>query len=134
MARKGRRVTLSSHDWGMIAAGGGLVIALAYFAYSSTDDKVVGEVQTEAQFKGLGLDTGARVNLGTNLSLDPLIHFWHPGLDPEPSAQKVRTLPIRYPYVSGSNISTLIHRGMDAMKNGSPDNCWREFPPSEATI
>ena len=127
-------MTLSAHEWGLVAAGGGLVIALAYVAYTSTDDRLTPEVQTEAQFSGLGLDVGARVNLGTNLSLDPLIHFWHPGLDPEPTAQKTRTLPIKYPYVSGANISTLIHRGMDAMKNGSPDNSWREFPPSEATI
>jgi hypothetical protein len=118
----------------MIAAGGGLVIALAYFAYSSTDDSLSPEVQTEAQFKGMGLDVGGRVNLGGNLSLDPLIHFWHPGLDPEPGAQKTRTLPVTYPYVSGANLSTLIHRGFDAMKYGSPDNHWRDFPPSEETL
>jgi hypothetical protein len=127
-------MSLSTHDWGMLAAGGGLVLALAYYAYSSTGDTITPEVQTEAQFKGLGLDVGGRVNVGSNLSLDPLIHFWHPGLDPEPGAQKTRTLPIKYPYVSGANLSTLIHRGFDAMKNGSPDNHWRDFPPSEVSL
>ena len=47
-------MTLSTHEWGLMAAGGGLVIALAYFAYTSTDDKLLPGVQGEAQFKGLG--------------------------------------------------------------------------------
>lgn len=125
---------LSTHDWGMIAAGAGLVIALTYIAYSSTDDTVGPVVQSEAQFDAFGLDVGGRVNLGTNGAIDPLFHFYYPGYDPEPGAQKVITSKIRYPFVSGGNVSTVIHHGMDALNNRQPLNCWMEFPPSEATL
>jgi hypothetical protein len=127
-------VKLSAHDWGMIAVGGALVAVIAGIAYQGSGDYPVPEVETEAQFRGFGIGIGGSLNAGTNLSLDPLIHHYHPGLDPEPDAQKLRTLPIRYPLVPGGNVSTVIHRGMDAMNNGSPDNCWREFPPSEVDI
>lgn len=127
-------MNLSTHDWGLIALGGVLVAIIGTLAYRSTPDQLVGEIQTEAQFSGLSLDTGLRTNIDTNVSLDPLAHFYHPGLDPEPGAQKLRTLPIRYPLVSGGNASTVIHRGFSAMSEGSPDNCWRTFPPSEDNI
>lgn len=125
---------LSTHDWGMIAAGGAFVIVLGMIAHQQSGEVIVPEVQTEAQFSGLGLDLGGQLNLGTNLSLDRLLHFYHPGYDPWPGGQKLVTLPHRYPHVSGGNISTVIHRGMSAMCKGSPDNAWRIFPPSEEDL
>jgi hypothetical protein len=127
-------VQLSTHDWGLICLGGLAVVILASVANGASDSEIVPDVQTEAQFSGLGLDVGGRVNVGTNVSLDPTLHFWHPGLDPVPNAQQVTTLPVRYPYVSGGNGSTIMHRGFDALAKGSPDNCWRTFPPSEVSL
>lgn len=127
-------MNLSTRDLGLLAVGGALVVALAYYAYNSTDDQVTPAVQTEAQFEGLGIDVSTGLNVGTNLSLDPHLHFYHPGFDPEPGAQKVITSAHRYPVVAGGNVSTIIHRGFDAMRQASPDNRWRIDPPSEDNL
>lgn len=126
---------ISSHQWAMITVGAAFAIVAGWVAFSETDTQIVPEVQTEMQFAGLGLDTGMRINLGTNGAIDPDLHFWHPGYDPEPGCQPVITSRVRYPYVSGGNISTLIHKGFDAMRRGSAqDNLFRICPPSEDNL
>lgn len=48
-----------------------------------------------------------------------------------PGQQQV-TLPHRYPNLSGTNISTLIHFGLSAMSHPHPkDLAWMNSPPSE---
>jgi hypothetical protein len=126
---------ISNHEWAMITVGVAFAVVVGWIGFSETDDQVVPDVQTEMQFTGLGLDTGMRVNLGTNGAIDPDLHFWHPGYDPEPGGQPIITSRVRYPYVSGGNISTLIHKGFDAMCRGSAqDNSFRVNPPSEAEL
>lgn len=129
---------LSHKEWGMITVGAAFAIVVGWISFSETGQQIVPGMQTEAQFSGLGLDTGLRVNLGSNGAIDPDLHFWHPGYDPCPGAQKVITARVRYPYVSGGNLSTVMHRGFDAMKYGSPaGSCADDFrvsPPSEVNL
>lgn len=131
-------VEVDNKDWAMIAVGGALAVVLGWIGYSETGDVITPEVQEEAQFGGLGIDIGERVNLGTNGAIDPNLHFWHPGYDPVPGAQKTITSRVRYPYVSGGNASTLMHHGFDAMRLGSPaGSCaddFRKHPPSEVNL
>ena len=122
----------------MITVGAAFAIVVGWISFTETGDQVVPDVQTEAQFSGLGLDMGTRVNLGSNGAIDPDLHFWHPGYDPAPGCQKVITARVRYPYVSGGNLSTVIHRGFDAMRNrvadGSCADDFRVNPPSEVNL
>lgn len=128
-------MALSKHEWGMITVGVAFAVVVGWISFSETGDQVVPDVQTEVQFSGLGLDMGMRGNLGSNGAIDPDLHFWHPGYDPVPGCQPVITSRVRYPYVSGGNVTTVIHRGFDAMRKGSAmDNSFRVNPPSEVEL
>jgi hypothetical protein len=130
---------LSNRDVGLMCVGGALTFALAYYARSNTGDVLKPQEQGENQFTGIAHGPNKPNLLGERASnnaidCDPKHHFYHPGYDPEPTAQKLITLPIRYPFVSGGNISTVMHHGWSVFQKGSPDNPWRTNPPSEVTI
>lgn len=118
----------------LLILGGGVVLIMLYLANDSASDNLTGvpSVQSEEQFGGLDADLGSRQNTGTPLDLDPSLHFFSPGYMC-PGQSQILTRH-RYPIVSGSNISTLIHRGFDAFRQGSPDNEWRVQPPSEYNL
>lgn len=131
-------MALDLHEKSLIVVGLSLAVVLGWIGFSESGGTTAPDVQEEGQFKGLGLDIGERVNLGTNGAIDPDLHFWHPGYDPVPDAQKVITSRVRYPYVSGGNMSTLMHHGFDAMRLGSPaGSCaddFRKAPPTEVDL
>lgn len=114
--------------------GAGIVVIVLYLASQSTGDSLVGvpSVQTEAQFNAYGVDLNAGMGVGTPLDMSPSIHFYDEGWNC-PDQQSVQSRH-RYPVVSGGNITTVIHRGMASLINGSPDNAWRTTPPSEESL
>jgi hypothetical protein len=118
----------------LLVLGAGVVLIVLYLAQQSSGDSLLGvpAVETEEQFSGLAAGIENRVSPGSMLDMSTDIHFYVPGYNcPEQSTIYTRH---RYPLVPGGNISTIIHRGFDAFKLGSPDNTWRVQPPSEYTI
>lgn len=118
-----------------VAAGAGIAVLL-YMAQQQTNDSLpVPQTQKENQVMGLGVQAGMRVNAGTVLDTRHEIHGWHPGFDPDPSAQPVVDSKVRYPAVPGGNISTVAHNGWSGMALSSPsgDN-WFNNPPEAAII
>lgn len=118
----------------LLVIGGGVVLIVLFLAQQSSGDSLMGvpSVESEEQYGGLSADVGSRDNAGTMLDMDPDIHFYSPGYNC-PGQNSVTTRH-RYPLVCGGNVSTIIHRGFDAFKLGSPDNAWRVQPPSEYTL
>jgi hypothetical protein len=118
----------------LLILGSGVILIVLWLAQQSSGDSLTGVpcVESEEQFGGLSADIGSRDNTGTMLDMSPDIHFFVPGYNC-PGQSQVLTRH-RYPVVAGGNISTLIHRGFDAFKLGSPDNDWRTQPPSEYTL
>lgn len=117
-----------------ILAGIG-VAALIWYAYQNTDDVVVPEVQGEGQVMGLGVR--ADINLGEGTPLDMAQHFhgWHPGYDPQPSAQPVTQSRHRYPALPGGNISNVMHHGWSQVGERSPNGSeWMLNPPEVAVL
>jgi hypothetical protein len=129
MADKGTELTLC------VLAGIG-VVTLLYAISQKTDDSVyVPSNQKETQVLSLGNQAGMSVNAGTPLDTNHPDHFWHPGYDPDPSAQPVTQSKHRYPALPGGNISTVIHRGWSSMTQKAPaDWEWQLNPPEAAVI
>lgn len=125
---------MDSKRLSVLVLGAGAILIVLYLAQQSSGDSLTGvpPVETEAQFTGLATDIGLRENAGTMLDTQPGTHFYVPGYNC-PGQSTILTRH-RYPLVCGGNISTLIHRGFDAFKLGSPDNAWRVQPPSEYNI
>jgi hypothetical protein len=118
-----------------VLAGVG-VATLLYVAQRQTGDgRPPPEVQTEAQVMGLGVQAGMRVNAGTPLDTRHIMHGYHPGYDPDPSAQPVVEIRHRYPAIPGGNISTVMHNGWSQATKGAPaGNDWFMNPPEAAVI
>lgn len=116
--------------------GGVVVVYLLYTASQQTGETgPVPETQGELQVMGLGVQAGMRVNAGTPLDMSHEIHGWHPGYDPDPSAQPVTQSRHRYPAIPGGNISTVIHKGWSAACNDAPaGNDWFRNPPEAAVL
>lgn len=111
------------------------VAALVYYAYSQTDDVAVPEVQGEGQVMGLGVSADINVGEGTPLDMAQHFHGWHPGYDPDPSAQPVTQSPHRYPVLPGGNISNVMHKGWSQVGANQPSgNEWRLNPPEVAVV
>lgn len=128
---------MNDRDWGIAIVGALFVLGFVKVATDKSGGSPVPTIQTSAQFGGLNVDAGLRYNGGTPLSMDPKHHFYYPGYDPEPTAQPLVTMPHRYPLVTGSNISAIIHRGFDALKFSAPDpedRAWIQYPPSESDL
>jgi hypothetical protein len=84
---------------------------------------------------GLGVQAGMRVNAGTPLDTSHTNHGWHPGYDPDPSAQPVTQSRVRYPAVPGGNISTVMHKGWSSVANSQPPGRdWWLNPPEAAVL
>jgi hypothetical protein len=116
-------------------AGLGLIAILYLISQQTQDSRPVPNVQGELQVMGLGVQAGMRVNAGTPLDTQHHIHGWHPGYDPDPSAQPVVESKVRYPAIPGGNISTIIHQGWAACINKAPaGNDWFNTPPEAAVL
>lgn len=125
---------MTANKHALMVLGAGAILIVLYLAQQSTGESLGGvpQVQDESQFKGLADDSGGRMNVGTPLDLSADLHFFTEGY--VCPGQNVTLTRHRYPVISGGNVSTLIHRGFDAFRLGSPDNDWRTRPPSEYTI
>jgi hypothetical protein len=111
------------------------VVALIYVASQQTGSKLVPQTQSEAQAMGLNVAPNMRVAAGTPLDLSPSIHFWHPGYDPDMSAQPTMQPRHRYPALPGGNISNVMHMGWSSFWTNAPaDNDWRLNPPEAAVL
>jgi hypothetical protein len=119
-----------------LAIGAAGIGALIWYAQKDPEaSKIVPQVQGEQQMMGLGLQATMRVNAGTPLDMRQENHGWHPGYDPDPSAQPVTQCAHRYPAVPGGNISTVIHQGWSGVANKAPaGNEWMITPPEAATL
>lgn len=112
------------------------IAVLIYYAQKGTGDTaIVPDVQGEAQVMGMGVQAGMRVNAGTPLDIKSTDHGWHPGYDPDPTAQPVMQSRHRYPALPGGNISTVMHQGWaGVMKNAPAGNDWFTTPPEAAVL
>lgn len=84
---------------------------------------------------GMGITPDTPVRAGSPLDASHYIHGYHPGFDPDPSAQPVVQSRVRYPAVPGGNLSTVMHKGWSSVNNDSPaGNDWLITPPEAAVI
>lgn len=114
---------LDRKEWTILAVGAAFVALAVYVGYNRTQNK--GQPRYES---------GTGVNVATGLSvvdqLDTGNHYFHPAYC-VPGQTQIFT-PHRYPSVSGGNISTLIHQGMDALRRQAPQDAdWFERPPGD---
>lgn len=118
----------------ILGIGGVGVVILLWCARNAAGAGLasVPKFESEAQFDGLDVDLGQRVNAGTPLDLSHDIHFFVPGYCCP--GQTLGLTQHRYPTVSGGNMTAVINHGMSRLCEGSPDNDWRVQPPSEVTI
>lgn len=112
---------LSQQEVGLIAAGGAFALLVAWIAWSTNGRGAIPRYDTPS----------TTVSLAYAPELDTGSHYFHPNYCHSENQQQI-WMPHKYPRVSGGNLSTLIHRGMDALKEPSPyDNSWRVQPPGE---
>lgn len=95
------------------------------------------QASVNADFSGVALGV-SMLGIDVNGGITPearLMHFFDPGqaVPPNPPNQQYTTPRHRYPTVSGTNISTLIHHGYSPLMVPSPrDNDWMWNPPTES--
>ncbi len=115
---------LNEHDLGLIAVGATLVLLIGFVAYVEMDTGDKSQPRYEGALATAGL-SGVVID-----QLDTGDHYFHPNYCTRGQTQIF--LPIRYPQVSGGNITALIHRGFDPMRRRAPQDAdWLERPPSE---
>jgi hypothetical protein len=144
---------LTPKDWVILVIGAAIVGGGVYFTIGRTGapgtdsagmapHKEASLASASLNLSTVGLD--AKISaLGINAdggftTETKLLHFFNP--DPGfpvhlPLADRtyLKNLPHRYPTVSGTNISTLIHRGYSPlMVPAKRDYAWLVNPPSEA--
>lgn len=115
-------VKLDSRDLGLLAVGG---VTLALIV-------MVARQRTSTGQPRYSVDEAAMAGLGVTAidSLDTGDHYFHPAYC-VPGQTQIFTQH-RYPAVSGGNISTMIHHGMDRLKCPAPqDDDWIKRPPGE---
>jgi len=117
------------------------IAAIALFYYASQNDgsnTFVPQIQTEAQFKGLGVQVSDNLNYMYPLSIGEGIqaHFWNPDTNPrDATEQSYCHTKHRYPVVPGGNVSTVIHKGWARMMESAPQgNNWFMNPPEAAVL
>lgn len=115
---------VNSKDMGLMLVGAAFVFVLAYMAY---DKSVTGQPR---YVSNTGFTTGFNV-LDTAIdALDTGEHYFHPAYC-VPGQTQIFTQH-KYPTVSGGNITTLIHQGLDSLNVPAPqDNDWIIRPPGE---
>jgi hypothetical protein len=135
MAWKGGRMIKDEEKVLCILAVFG-VISLGYLIYTNEDAQMpVPRDQKESQTLGLGVQGSFKVEAGSPLDADPCHHGWHPGYDPDSSAQPTIISKHRYPALPGGNMSTVMHKGWSSMIHDAPaDNDWFQTPPEAATL
>jgi hypothetical protein len=115
-------VKLDAKDYGIIAVGAafiGLIVLVARQRTSTGQPKYDAD---EAVMAGLAVKVVD--------SLDTGDHYFHPAYC-VPGQTQIFT-PHKYPAVSGANVSTLIHHGMDRLCVPAPQDAdWIERPPGE---
>jgi hypothetical protein len=112
----------------------GAIIVL-YFAYDSSGDNVVPQVQTEAQFFGMNIDGALAINPGGPLDTRVSTHFWAPGTNPRDTTDApVVKSKVRYPVVPGGNVSSVMHKGWGSFLESAPNNAWFFNPPEAAIL
>lgn len=118
-----------------VLAGIGVITLIWYAQQDPEASKIVPQMQGEGQVMGLGLQADTSLSSGTPLDMSQHLHGWHPGYDPDPSAQPVTQSAHRYPAVPGGNISTVIHQGWGSLCNKAPaGNEWLIAPPEAAVL
>lgn len=114
---------LNSKQLSIVAISAIIVFTLIYVARVRTDR--TGQPRYESP--GDELPTAS---FGVIDALDTGNHYFHPAYC-VPGQTQIFT-PHKYPNISGGNISTLIHQGMDALRRPAPqDDDWRVRPPGE---
>jgi len=115
---------MQAKDMSIILVGAGFVALLAYIAYDQSD------TPTPRYESATGITTGFNVIDTAIDALDTGDHYFHPAYC-VPGQTQIFT-PHKYPTVSGGNITTLIHQGMDRLSQPAPqDDDWRIRPPAE---
>jgi hypothetical protein len=116
---------VDSKDLGLLAVG----LAFAGFVVIVARTRTTGVVQPRYQVEEAGMAALSVANMAAD-SLDTGDHYFHPNYCV--AGQTQIWTAHRYPAVSGGNVSTLIHRGMDALSQPAPqDDDWRVRPPAE---
>jgi len=113
---------LDHKQLGLILVGAAFAGLLFYVAYDQSD-------KGQARYQS---PKGFAVGLGFVAidALDTGDHYFHPAYC-VPGQTQIFTAH-KYPEVSGGEISTLIHQGMDALRRPAPqDDDWRTMPPAE---
>jgi hypothetical protein len=109
---------------GVIAVGAAAIMVLVYNARSQTNN---GQSRYETASGG---EAPSGLNVYAIDALDTGLHYFHPAYC-VPGQTQIFTQH-KYPIVSGGNVSTLIHHGMDALRRPAPqDDDWRTRPPAE---
>jgi hypothetical protein len=115
-------VKLDSKDFGLIAIGAAFVGVLILIARQRTN---TGQPRYQVSEAGM-----ASLSVMAIDSLDTGSHYFHPNFC-VPGQTQIWTAH-RYPAVSGGNVSTLIHHGMDRLSVPAPqDDDWIKRPPAE---
>lgn len=119
---------LDRKDFMLIMFGSLIVLFIAHVGYQRSDK--TGQPRYQGVPGGTAFVTGLNVVDTFISSLDTGEHYFHPAHS-VPGQTQIFTQH-KYPTVSGGNISTLIHQGLDAMCKPAPqDDDWRIAPPAE---
>lgn len=115
---------LNEHELGVLIVGAVVIGILVYIAYDKS------EQVPQPRYTGTLPTVGLSVMDRAIDKLDTGDHYFHPAFC-IPGQTQIFT-PHRYPTISGGNITTLIHQGMDALRRPAPqDNDWIQRPPAE---
>jgi hypothetical protein len=123
--RQVRAMHLDNKEYAIILVGVAFIVLACYVARDRTDNTGQPRYQTESPVMAsmsvamLGID-----------GLDTGDHYFHPA-HCVPGQTQIYTAH-KYPAVTGGNISTLIHHGMDRLSKPAPqDDDWLKRPPAE---
>lgn len=122
MDNRGPVMPLNEKQLGMLLVGAAVVGVLAYIAHNESNAETAPRYDSPLAAVGVSASVIDRLDTGD--------HYFHPNYC-VPGQTQIYT-PHRYPVVSGGNISTLIHHGMDRLAVDAPqDNEWIKRPPAE---
>lgn len=109
-------MAISKGEVAIVVVGLSVAVLMGYFATASVDVQTYPDVELSV---GGGLDK-------------PVGMQNHEFVTPGNSLVPVVYTPHRYPNVSGSNITALVHHGFTPLRKRAPsDSKWIECPPAE---
>lgn len=125
-----------------VALGGYIVVSRTGAAGTGVTNKSprresIAQASLNLTVQGIAADVNM-LGIDVNGGFTPesrLLHFFHPnyGMRLNPPDQQYTDTAHRYPTVSGTNISTLIHHGYSPlMCPADQDTAWMVNPPSES--